>query len=130
MSTDYHITIEKYAERYYIKKFKKQYKSKWDITLTAILLELKRLDLLLSGNSLETINHQDNIKICKLYFRIAGTNQSKRNSGNRAIVAVHTESREAKILLLYHKNHLGKGNETALWKKIVKANYPNYTEIL
>jgi hypothetical protein len=78
----------------------------------------------------ETITGRDGVKICKTEFKISGSHDSRHGSGNRCIVAVHENDRIVRVLLVYHKNDLGNGNETARWKRIIKDNYPEYQSML
>jgi len=127
MSIKYSVTIQQYAERHFIKNFGKKYKGAWDITWKAICEELQRFDSLLETSIAETIIEKSNVRIAKTEFRVHGTNESKKSSGNRCIVAVHKDTCLVDVLLVYHKNDLGDGNETAKWKQIIKENYPEYT---
>jgi len=70
------------------------------------------------------------VKICKTEFKIAGTQQSRHGSGNRCIVALHKDTCIVHVLLVYHKNDIGGGNETTTWKNIVRENFSEYKEIL
>ena len=130
MSTDYVIAIEKFAEHHFIKSFKKKYKGAWDITWKAIEETFKRFDLLFDTSVAETIVDNEKVKICKTEFRVAGTKESRHGSGNRCIVAIQKNENIIRVLLVYHKNDLGGGNETATWKQIVRDNYPEYRNIL
>ena len=131
MSIKYTVYIHPFTERHYIKRFRKKYKRGWDITLVALQKKFEFFDLLFEENTAETIIEKRGIKICKTKFRIAGTNQSKGGSGNRCIVAVHTEKKEVQVLLVYNKTDLaGSGNETTQWKSVVKKNHPEYADIL
>ena len=126
MSIRYSIIVESYAERHYIKHFKKKYKGAWEITWKAVIEELKRADSLFDASIAETIIDRDNVKIVKTEFRVAGTNKSRKSSGNRCMVAVHENTDSVYVLLVYHKNNLGDGDETKKWKNIIKNNYPKY----
>ncbi len=130
MSIKYSVKIEHFAERHFIKKFAKKYHSAWDITIEALIREFQSFDVLLIRTIAESITETSNIRICKVEFKIAGSNQSRRSSGNRCIVAVHKDINIVNVLLVYHKNYLGSGNETAKWKQIVKDNYPDYGALL
>jgi hypothetical protein len=130
MSSNYSVSVESYAQRHFIKNFKKKYKGAWDITWRAITAELCRFDSLLDTSIAETITVSGNIRIAKTEFRVHGTNESKKTSGNRCIVAVYKDTCTVNVLLVYHKNDLGNGNETATWKQIIKDNYPEYCELL
>jgi hypothetical protein len=130
MSTSYAVFVEDYAERHYIKSFAKKYKTAWSITWRAVLEELKRLDSLLNTSIAEKIAENNSIFICKTEFRVAGTKESHKSSGNRCIVAVQKSTNTVHVLLVYHKNDIGDGNETATWKKIIRENYSEYKDIL
>lgn len=130
MSIKYFVKIEKYVERHFIKSFEKKYHRAWDITIEALFREFQSFDILLECSIAEMIVENFDIKICKVEFKIAGTNQSRHGSGNRCIVAVHKDINLVNIILIYHKNDLGDGNETAQWKKIIKDNYSDYRELL
>ncbi len=130
MSINYSVSVQPYAEKHFIKKFRKKHKGAWEITWRAVCLELQRFDSLLKTSIAETITECGNIRIAKTEFRVHGTNESKKTSGNRCIVAVHKDTNLINVLLVYHKNDLGEGNETAKWKQIIKNNYPEYSELL
>ena len=129
MSIKYSVIVEHFAERHFIKKFKKKYKKAWDITWQAINEELKRINSLSEASIAEIIIDAGNVKIIKTEFRITGTKQSRKSSGNRCIVAVQKDINMVYVLLIYHKNDLGNGNETAKWKQIIKKNYNQYKDL-
>ena len=126
MSTKYSVIVEHFVERHFIKNFKKKYKKAWDITWQAINEELKRIDSLFETSIAGVIIDNENIKIVKTEFRVAGTKQSRKSSGNRCIVAVQKDVNMVYVLLVYHKNDLGGGNETTKWKQVIKENYEQY----
>jgi hypothetical protein len=130
MSIKYTVFSTPFAEKYFIKKFEKKYKTAWDITYKALLREFQSIEVLFNKSIAEIIKHNEKIKICKTEFKIAGTNKSRHASGNRCILAIHEEEHRIYILLVYHKNDLKKGNETAEWEKIIKNNYPEYKDII
>ena len=125
MSIDYGIVIEKFAQRHFIKSFEKKYKGAWDITWTAVEEEFKRFDSLLETSIAETIIDDKAFKICKTEFRIAGTKESRKSSGNRCIVAVRKDTHKVHVLLVYRKSDLGHENETAQWKQIIRTTILN-----
>jgi hypothetical protein len=130
MHGNFSVTVEPFAERHYIKSFEKKYKQYWDITLQAILAELARIDALLLTDKAETISDVNGIKIVKTKFKIAGSKDSAKSSGNRCIVAWYEDSQVVKILLVYGKTDLGSGKETSAWKQIIKDTYPDYRNLL
>lgn len=129
-STSYKVVFESFVERHFIKSFAKKYKGAWDITLRTITEEFEQIDFLFLKNTAETIVDSGDIKICKTEFKIAGTQDSRHGSGNRCIVAIHKNTNTVCVLLVYHKNDLGGGNETANWKRVIKENYPDYFSVL
>jgi len=132
MSIKHSVVIEKFSERHYIKKFKKKYKKAWDITQCSLVEQFQRIEALIQETSIaEIIAKKDDIQIIKTEFRIAGTKESAKGSGNRCIIALHKDTQTVKVLLVYHKNDLaGDGNETSKWKKCIRENYVEYKEII
>lgn len=126
----YRVIFEEFTKRHYIKAFAKKYKSAWDFTLTLLQKEFEQIDLLFQKSAAEIITDADGVQICKTEFKIAGTDVSRHASGNRCIVAVKKESDIVSVLLVYHKNDIGSGNETEAWKKIIRENYSGYKNIL
>lgn len=124
------VQIEDFAERHFIKSFEKKHKTHWDFTLRAIIAELERIDTLLLTSRAEIICDTGDIKIVKTKFRVTGTKESAKISGNRCIVAWHKDKQFVSILLVYAKTDITGGGETAQWKKLVKENYPAYRAIL
>jgi hypothetical protein len=129
MFTSYEVSIESFAERHFIRTFAKKYKSSWDFTLSALEREFQSFDVILEKSIAEEITDRNaDIVICKTEFKISGTQESRHGSGNRCIVAKHKN--KICVLLVYHKNNLGNGNETANWKRMIKDNYPEYAYML
>lgn len=129
MQGNYSVQIEKFAERHFIKSFEKKYKTHWDITLRAITAELERIDMLLLTDRAETICDVDGVKIIKTKFRVFGTKESAKTSGNRCITAWHKERQFVSLLLVYGKTDLSDHNETAEWQRIIKNNYSEYKHL-
>jgi hypothetical protein len=129
MSTKYSVTIEQFAKNHFIKKFQKKYKKPWDITWQALIEQYKRIDQLFNTSIAEIIINSSKVKIVKTEFRIAGTKQSRKGSGNRCILAINNDSQIVSILLVYNKNDLSGKNETAQWKKLIKDNYKKYRNL-
>ena len=127
----YQVDFGHFAERHFIKDFAKKYKGAWDTTLRGLLLEFTYVEFLFDKNIAETISiSEDNdVKICKTEFKIAGTEVSRHASGNRCIIAIHQNTRLVQVLLVYHKGHIGE-NETAKWKSLIKEYYSQYAGLL
>lgn len=131
MFTNYEVFIEPFADRHYIKTFAKKYKKAWDFTISALIREFQSFDIILEKTIAEEITDGNaDVVICKTEFKISGTRESRHGSGNRCIVAKHTKTNKICVLLVYHKNDLGGGNETANWKSVIKENYPEYANLL
>ncbi len=130
MSSNNSVQIEKFAEKHFVKTFEKKYKHHWEVTLEAIIAGLERIDTLLETDKATTICDVDTIKIIKTEFRVVGTKESAKTSGNRCIVAWHVEKQHVSILLVYGKTDIRSHNETATWQKLVKENYPEYKHLL
>jgi hypothetical protein len=126
MSIKYNVKIEEFAQKHYIKNFRKKYKTHWDSTFKGIIKMLENLDSILYTNIVEEINCFDDLAIFKMEFRVFGTKYSKKASGNRCILALNKKIKEIRILLVYHKNDIGDKNETAAWKKMIRDNYSSY----
>ncbi|MBK5215610.1 MAG: hypothetical protein JJE53_02270 [Candidatus Pacebacteria bacterium] len=130
MESNYSVQIEAFAEKHFIKNFKKKYNSSWDVTLRAIFFQLEHIDNFLQTDKAITIIDSGEVKIIKTEFKIAGSKESAKTSGNRCIVAWHIKDRFVSILLVYSKTDLTSGNkETEEWKKIIKDNYSNYKDL-
>jgi hypothetical protein len=129
MIENYAVIIEPFAERHYIKNFGKKYHRAWDITLKALTSQFERIDMLLQKDVADVIVDVGDLKIVKTDFSVAGTHQSPKGSGNRCIVAINESCKKVHVLLVYHKNDLGAGNETVKWKQIIKDNYSQYAHL-
>lgn len=130
MSTNYTVVFTDFTERHFIKSFKRKYKNAWDSTLVALRFEFGNFDLLFQKSIAEKIFDNSAVSICKTEFKIAGTDVSRHASGNRCIVAIGKETNTIFVLLVYHKNDIGGGNETEAWKNIIRENYPEYAKLL
>ena len=130
MQGNFSVLIEDFAQRHFIKSFEKKYKTKWDFTLEYIIEELARIDNLLLTDRAETIVDTGDIKIIKTKFRVAGTQESAKTSGNRCIVSWCVSTQTVSILLVYGKTNLGGKKETVEWKILIKDNYKEYKDLL
>jgi hypothetical protein len=131
MESNYFVKIEEFAERHFIKSFKKKHNNHWEVTLRAIIFELERIDNLLLTNKADIIIDAGEVKIVKTEFKIAGSKESAKTSGNRCIVAWHKKDNCVFVLLVYGKTDLSSGNkETDEWKRRIKENYSQYEHLL
>jgi hypothetical protein len=112
-----------FAERHYAKAFAKKYKNSWLETRNNIDEVCKRIDRMLDFDRADLIYSVGYYKLVKLDFSIAGTRISPKKSGNRCLLFVDEERRYVQILIAYSKNDISPPNETAKWKRIIKAEY-------
>ena len=124
------VLIEQFADSHFVKTFSKKHKQHWDVTLDAIVAGLERIDTLLETDKATMICDVDGVQIIKTEFRVVGTKESAKTSGNRCIVAWHVEKQQVSVLLVYGKTDITSRGETAAWKKLVKDNYPEYKHLL
>jgi hypothetical protein len=87
------------------------------------------MDALINTDRAEIICDAGNVKILKIKFRVAGTNESAKTSGNRCIAAWDTNKMIISLLLVYGKTDLSGHNETAEWQKLIKTNYFDYKDL-
>lgn len=129
---EYEVIFEPFTERHFIRTFAKKYKSAWGITFSFLSKEFRFVDTLFNKSIAETIciSDDNDVKICKTEFKIAGTEMSRHASGNRCIIAVQKSTAVVHVLLVYHKGDIGDTNETATWKSIIRENYPEYRGFL
>lgn len=130
-TTEYAVVFEPFTERHFIKTFARKYKGAWDITLSFLAEEFRFVDVLFNKSIAENITdkHAD-VVICKMEFKISGTQKSRHASGNRCIIAVRKSTAVVHVLLVYSKGDIGESNETAEWKTIIKNTYPEYRNLL
>ncbi len=129
MSTKYTVHFDDYTTGHYIKKLKKKFTQKqWNVTEQALRSIAENIDTFIDQtDQVETIHEKDGNKICKLYFKIAGTKDSYKKSCCRGIVYVDSDKKDVVFLFLYHKSFLtGRGNETDKWRRVIKENFPQY----
>ena len=129
MPSNNSVRIEKFAESHFVKTFEKKYKHHWDTTREAIIASLERIEALLETDRASMICEKDGLQIIKTEFRVDGTKESAKTSGNRCIVAWYIERQQVSVLLVYGKTDVPKRNETAAWKRLVKENYSEYKHL-
>ncbi|BFT95088.1 MAG: hypothetical protein MNSN_08250 [Minisyncoccus archaeiphilus] len=130
MFIKYTVMIGGFAESHYIKKFDKKYGGHWVVTWRGVQEELTRIDSLLLTSIAEVVSEKGDQKIVKTEFRVAGTKDSRKASGNRCIVLLDDEKNTVVVLLVYNKNDLRDDNETVQWQKMIKENYKEYAYLI
>lgn len=105
----YRVYVSSYAERHYIKRFAKDYPGKqWPITLESIKDELRRIKALERTQQVDELWHKDSYWIFKYDFTIAGSRIAPKNSGNRCVVLLDSNSHRVDILMTFGKGDLPK----------------------
>ena len=126
---NYRVQFEPFAERYYVRKFKKEYKDKWLATERTIIAVCERIDNMLQYNRADLISAFGCYKLVKLDFAVEGTHISPKSSGNRCILFIDEDTRAVKILLVYSKNEISPPNETQKWKTLIKGEYRDIAKL-
>lgn len=123
---DYHIFFSDFAQRYYIKRFEKEYKGKrWAITLDSIFQDLKRVHSMQMSQQVDELRHGESCKLFKYDFAVAQSGVSPKASGNRCVVFLDTKQHRQDVLFVYGKKDLPKNQgETMYINKIIKDNFP------
>ncbi len=129
MSIEYLVTTEEFAEKHYLKNFRKRYKNSFDIHWNTYVFMLQKFDLILKKEGTTLISCiSDDIVIYKLEFKMS-PKESAKKSGNRCVVAQYRSANSIKILLVYCKNDIQGSSETSWWKNLIKNNYSVYKSI-
>ena len=128
----YRVVFESFAERYFIKSFAKKYPGAWERTRNALELEFSFVERLFDKTIAERIHvsPDGSRAICKTEFKIAGTQDSRRGSGNRCIIALYPGERLVRILLVYGKTDVKGPRETSWWEQVIKDAYPELKDLL
>lgn len=129
INTTFKVIVGDYAERHFIKRFKKKYKNIWLTTYKAIDFTLSRINKFKNKSLVEEIHSCDIWNILKCEFKVAWTNDSPHWSWNRYIVFQNNEIEECKILLLYWKTDIQWDRETDWWEWEIKNNYKEIAKL-
>ena len=109
----YLVQFDPYTKNHFIKSITKRYSSRqWQATRKSLEFVLEHIDQHILTDKARTIHVSDVGRIVKLYFKIAGTKDSARGSGNRAIVFLDDTLHIARALLVYSKKEICQPNET------------------
>jgi len=107
------VEFDEYAERHFLKRFKKDYKGKqWEFTEESIVEDLSRIKMEKSDLQLtqqvDELWYRDACWIFKYDFRVAQTKESTKTSGNRCVVFLNNGDNRISILIIYGKGDLPK----------------------
>ena len=125
----FNVSYKEYAKSHFLKEFEKKYKGKqWEKTESSIFEDLKRLRMINNttqqSSQIDQLKHKDEYWLFKYDFRIAGTNQSTRSSGNRIVGFITNNENTLEILLIYNKTDLPKNKkETQYIEDTISENY-------
>ena len=120
-----------YSKNHFLKCFQKDYPGKqWELTDLSIRDDLARLRMpnntIQQSNQIDELKHEENYWLAKYEFRVAGTNVSKKASGNRCVVFIDNKIELVEILLIYNKTDLPKAQqETQYIFDTIKKQYSN-----
>ena len=121
----YLVQFDPYTKNHFIKSITKRYSSRqWQATRKSLEFVLEHIDQHILTDKARTIHASDAGRIVKLYFKIAGTKDSARGSGNRAIVFLDDTLHIARVLLVYSKKEICQPNETVKWQKAINEQFP------
>lgn len=129
----FRVEFSAYAESHFCKEFLKKYKPKqWIETKKTIIETLERSFAFQQTALIDNLkfSQEDGVGIFKLDFRVAGTNESAKLSGNRAIFSLSNITGRIEVLLVYGKNHCHKKNAETQWiLEQVKGAFPGYKRL-
>ena len=134
-NTPFYVSYKDYAKTHFLKDFEKKYKGKqWEKTEASYMEDLRRLRM--PNNKTQQTMQVDQLRfkndcwIFKYDFRIAGTNESTKSSGNRIIGFIDSKANKLEILLIYGKTDLPKNmGETAYINSIINNFYPEIDKL-
>jgi len=125
------VTLDEFAERHFLKRFRKDYKGKqWEITEESIFEDLSRMKMtnsdLQQTQQVDELWHKDNNWVFKYDFRVAQTKESTKGSGNRCIVFLDNTGNKISILIIYGKGDLPKNiGEQAYIEQTLSKEFAN-----
>ena len=134
-STLFNVSYKEYAKSHFLKEFEKKYKGKqWEKTESSIFEDLKRLrvknNTTQQSSQIDELKHKNEYWLFKYDFRIAGSNQSTKSSGNRIVGFIDNMQNQLDILLIYSKNDLPKNKkETQYIEDVLSQNYHEIEEL-
>lgn len=134
-TTPFYVSCKDYARTHFLKDFEKKYKGKqWEKTEISYMEDLRRLRMpnnkTQQSMQVDQLRFKNDCWIFKYDFRIAGTNESTKSSGNRIVGFIDNKANKLEILLIYGKTNLPKNmGETAYINNIIKNFYPEIDKL-
>lgn len=119
----FQVEFSGYSKHHFLKKFKKKHPGKqWLLTEESIKQDLSRInfnDLQLS-QQVDELWNDGKLWVFKYDFRVAGTKESTKSSGNRLVGIIDLAQNLITIIVIYHKTDLpGNISETQYINGIV-----------
>lgn len=129
---DYRIFFTDYAQRYYIKRFAKDYRGKrWTVTCDSMFQDLKRVHSMQMSQQVDELKYGEDCKLFKYDFAIAQSGISPKASGNRCIVFLDSNRHRQDVLMVYGKKDLPKNmQETQFVYKTIQDQFHELWERL
>ncbi|MCF7846135.1 MAG: hypothetical protein K9L85_02765 [Candidatus Peribacteraceae bacterium] len=127
----FRVVFSDFAERHFCKSFLKKYKRQWIETEKTIRVTLEHAHQFEQTSLIDNLkfSQNDGVGIFKLDFRVAGTNESPKTSGNRVIFFVCNNTSKIEILLVYGKDHCQKNKSETQWiLEQIKQNFSEYKD--
>ena len=129
VNNQYEVEVTSVAQKRWIKKLEKRHKSHWPTTLTALKESVKRVEELLKTDKAEIIHAVDGHRLIKIYFTVAKSGKSAKDSGHRCIVYLESKNNKAYILLVYSKSEISRPGETDKVRGQIKNYHPSVASL-
>lgn len=118
----FQVYFSDYSKNHFLKKFKKKYPGKqWQLTEESIRQDLSRINFsdLQTSQQIDELWWDKTIWTFKYDFRIAGTKESTKSSGNRLVGVIDVKKNLIEIVIIYNKTDLPSNvSETQYIRKI------------
>ena len=118
----FQVYFSDYSKNHFFKKFKKKYPGKqWQLTEESIRQDLSRINFsdLQTSQQIDELWWDKTIWTFKYDFRIAGTKESTKSSGNRLVGVIDVKKNLIEIVVIYNKTDLPSNvSETQYIRKI------------
>ena len=134
-TTLFSVSYREYAKTHFRKEFEKKYKGvQWEATEKSIFEDLRRLRMPNNKTQysmqVDELKHKDEYWLIKYDFRIAGTKESTKTSGNRLVAVINNRLNKLEILVIYAKTDLPKNmGETAYLSTLISGIYPDVSKL-
>ena len=119
----FQVIFSDYSKNHFLKKFKKKYPGRqWPLTEESIKQDLSRINFndIQSSQQIDELWSDDKLWVFKYDFRVAGTKESTKSSGNRLVGIIDLATNLITIIVIYHKTDLpGNIGETQYINKLI-----------